>query len=184
MNEVEQTKRRPDFRKDIRYGKIAESDFMDNIAPMFRNKGYTVFDVSDIREYQLVDIDYIIDTNGYTKLLEFDTVMKDNYYKKVEVKLDSIALTTGNIPYETISHTNLGWSVITKCDICYMCLSERDSENIIKRAWIDMGKWTAFCKNTKTQKKLSFIKDENIVDLLCKIKDLEKEGILKWINLK
>lgn len=184
MNEVEQTKRRPDFRKDIDYGKIAEKDFIDNMAPLFKEKGYTIFDVSGIREYQLVDIDYIIDTKGYTRLLDFDTVMKDKDYKKVEVKLDSIALETGNLPYEVVSHTNLGWSIITKCDVCYMCLAERDSGNIVKRAWIDMEKWTAFCKDTKKKKKVSYIKDENIVDLLCRIQDLDDDKILKWINIK
>lgn len=183
MNEVEQTKRRPNFRKDIDYGKIAEIDFMDNIAPLFKEKGYTIFDVSSVREYQLVDIDYIIDTKGYPRLLEFDTVMNDNGYKKVEVKLDSIALETWNLPYEVVSHTNLGWSIITRCDVCYICLSERDTGYIVKRAWIDMPKWTAFCKDTKKKKKVSYIKDENIVDLLCRIQDLENEGILKWINI-
>lgn len=168
MGEVEQTRRSPDYYKDIEYGKVAEADFETVYTPVIKKRGYSVSDVRMLKEYQNMDVDYV--------------VKKDDKEIKIEVKLDSVALETGNIPYEVVSHGSLGWCSVTECDFCYYCFTDRDGTDIRKRAWIDMKKWREFCADRKGYKKLSVIKNESIVDLLCKINDLEKNSILTWIN--
>lgn len=170
MGEVEKTRRSPDYYKDIEYGKVAENDFEQRFGDIISKKGYILVDVRNKEEYQNMDIDYIAVNK------------EDGKNVNIEVKLDSVALETGNIPYEVISHGSLGWCSITKANFIYYCFTERDGNEIKKRAWINVSKWREFCADRKKNKKLSVIKNESIVDLLCKIKDLEKNKILKWID--
>ena len=97
---------------------------------------------------------------------------------KIEVKLDSRATYTQNIPYEMVSHNSSGWCVVTKCDFVYMVLTEKDSSNIVRRLWINMKKWHKFCADRSNKKEINIIKNENIVDLLCKISDLENNEVI------
>ena len=179
---VEETARKPNYEKDIEYGKVAEEDF-EEISKKFEDKGYTVFDVRKEKIYQNNDIDYVIDKEGKDLLPSFESVMCDKRYQKIEVKLDGRGFETGNFPYEVISHSSSGWCITTKCDYVYFVLTESNTDNILKRGWIDMEKWHEYCANRKMRKKLSYIKSEKgIVDLLCNMEDMEKKGVLKWIN--
>lgn len=176
---VEKTSRKPNYRKDIEYGKVAEDDFLSFIR---QKEDLLCFDVRGIREYQNNDIDFILTRNNINSLPSFEVVLKQESFFKVEVKLDSRALETGNLPYEVVSHSSSGWCITTKADFLYIVLTEKDKKLIKKRAWIDMTKWHEWCANRSKKKKISHIKSENgIVDLLCRIDDLEKDGVLKWI---
>ena len=180
MCTVEETSRKPNYRKDIEYGKVAEDDFLSFIR---QKEDLLCFDVREIREYQNNDIDFVLTREKYIENLpSFETVLKEDSFFKVEVKLDSRALETGNLPYEVISHASSGWCVTTKSDFVYIVLTEKDKKEIRKRAWIEMNRWHGFCADRGKKKKISHIKSENgIVDLLCRIDDLEKDGVLKWI---
>lgn len=185
MGIVQKVTRTPDYYKDIEYGKIGENDFEKNICKKIKDKGYSVFDVREEKKYQECDIDYIIDKKGGDLIPPFNEVITNERYQKIEVKLDSRGINTGNFPYELVSHSNSGWCVTTKCDYVYLVLTEKDGSEIKKRAWIDMNKWHEYCANRKNKKKLSFIKSENgIVDLLCNMDDMNNKGVLTWFYTK
>lgn len=178
---ITETDRKPNYYHDIKYyGKFAENDFLE----MFHKKKLkqTIFDVRKKREYQEVDIDFIIDKNGEESFNEsFQTILSSDRYQKIEVKYNSRALDTGWVAYESISHNSLGWGETTKCDLIYMVFTEKDSFKILKRAWLFMNKWKNFLANRKNRKKINYIVKEGVVDLLCNINDLEKEKVIKFI---
>lgn len=183
MGVLEKTERKPNYFKDIKtFGKCAEDDFIKRFYDNPSNKDKTLFDVRNIKEYQNIDVDFIIDKNGENEINDtFETIISNKRYIKVEVKYNSVALETGYLAYESISHGSLGWGDITKCDIIYQVFAERDTLKITKRAWIFMSKWKEYLANRNNKKKLSIIKNEDIVDLLCDINDMEKKGVLKYI---
>lgn len=183
MGIVEKTERKPNYYKDIKtFGKCAEDDFISHFYDNPSNNNKTLFDVRNIKQYQNVDIDFIIDKNGDNEINEtFENVLINNRYVKVEVKYNSVALETGYLAYESISHGSLGWGDVTKCDLIYQVFTERDSLKIVKRAWIYMNKWKNYLADRNNKKKLSIIKNEDIVDLLCDLYDMENKGVLKFI---
>lgn len=180
MNIVTETSRKPAYYKDINYGKLAENDFLDFIK---KHSNYKCFDVRGIKEYQHNDIDFVlVAQDQITELPDIDVVLNDKMYKKIEVKLDSRGITTGNFPYEVISHSSSGWCMTTKSDLVYLVLVDRDDNVIRRRAWVSMKKWHKFCADRSMMKRVSYIKSEDIVDLLCSMDDMEKNGVLKWIE--
>lgn len=184
MAVLEKTSRKPNFKKDLNDGKISEKDFIEWFTSKPQNVGKKIFDVSDIKEYQLIDIDFVIDNEYGDSLPELDIVLSERKrYKKIEVKSDGRALDTGNLPFEIISHGNFGWSIITKCDYVYCTFVERNTTNIIKRCMIDMKKWKEFVilNANRNNLKINQIKDENITDFLCKVEDMIECGILFFV---
>ena len=109
-----------------------------------------------------------------------DEVISGKNFEKIEVKVDTRALETGNLPYEFISHGSSGWSVITKADYVYMVLCDESDGKIIAKSimWIDMTKWHEFVKNRKIKKRINHIWNESIVDLLCRIDDMKDSGVI------
>ena len=175
MGIVKKTSREPNYYSDINtYGKLGENIFINYISDKCNKKGYKLIDVRNDFEYQKKDIDFIIDKNG-------------NGQENIEVKVDTRAIETGNIPFEYISHSSSGWSVVTECDKVFMVLA-KDGEQIhpVKALWIDMNKWKEWMKKRDLNgRKINYIKSENgIVDILCKIDVLKEEDIIiKEINL-
>lgn len=54
-------------------------------------------------------------------------------------------------------------------------------DNPLTPVWammIDMKRWHDFCADRKTPKKVNVIQSESIVDILCKINDLRKYGVI------
>lgn len=158
------TSRDPDYFGDIeKYGKFGENLFLR----MYNGK----LEIDDVRNnisYQRRDIDFIV-----------RKINSDDRWYCVEVKVDTRALDTGNLAYEIVSHGALGWSSVTKADYLFIVLAkESDALTSEKCLWIDMEKWNEYCANRKTPKKLNIIQSENIVDLLCKISDLERYGVV------
>lgn len=184
MGVLEKTERDPNYYNDIKtYGKCGEDDFISFFNNKISKKGYTLHDVRKIKEYQNIDIDFIIDKNGDVNFpTSLEQVLLDKRYIKIEVKYDSVALETGNIAYESISHGSLGWGDITKCDFIYQVFTEKNSLIIKKRAWIDMAKWKEYLSNRKNKKKINYIKNEEIIDLLCNLNDMEEKNVLTFIE--
>lgn len=185
MRVSKQTKRSPNFSKDAKYGEIVgENDFKKMFEKNWRKLGYNIFNVTKIDEYQKCSIDFIVDKLGGDKLPPINIVLKNKKrYRKVEAKTDGVAIKSGNLPYEVISHAKPGWCIKTKCDYVYFTLTERDSENIVKRVWLDMKGWRDFVNSGKYEMESNFINSEKgIADLLCKISDLEKAGVILKIK--
>lgn len=185
MGEVLNTARPPEYYADIKtFGKCGETDFETNAIPSFMKQGATVFDVRDIIIYQLNDIDYVVDKEGGMELPPFDDIVYSKRYIKIEVKVDTRALTSGNLVYEVVSHGSSGWCVTTKCDWVYIVLTRLNTTEIVKRGWVNMKKWHEFCANRKTPKEMNYIKGEGgIVDMKCRMSDLIREGVMNWIEM-
>lgn len=190
MAMVEKTIRPPSYMNDISiYGSGGEKLFLSLESEKINGKGYKIFDVTENIDYQYVDVDFVIGkTSSVDKLPSTEEVIGSKEFEKVEVKVDTRALETGNLPYEFISHGSSGWSVLTKADYVYMILCDESNDKIVAKnvMWIDMMKWHDFVKNRRIDKKINFIKNESIVDLLCKIKDMRDNGVIlteKRINI-
>lgn len=161
---TEKTSREPNYFGDIdKYGKFGEDLFLS----MYKDQ----LEIDDVRSnisYQRRDVDFIV-----------RRINSDDRWYCVEVKADTRALDTGNLAYEVISHGCNGWSVITQADYVFMVLAKDDGYlQPIKALWIDMNKWKEYCSNRNTPKRMNIIQSESIVDLLCKIDDLKKYGVI------
>lgn len=178
---VEETSRKPDFKNDVKtYGTNGENLFLSLYDEDFKKKGYSVYNVTDDVRYQTVDVDFVISKDG-SDLGPINEVLDDANFEKVEVKVDTRALDTGNLPYEMISHAELGWSIITRCDKVFFILAreEDDKRTAELGVWVDMKKWREFIHNKNNKKRCNFIKSEDgIADLLCRVNDLRSTGVI------
>lgn len=153
---TEQTARKPDYYSDIAtYGKFGEELFLKEYSDLY------IEDVRKVEQWQRVDVDFIV--NG--KWL-------------VEVKVDTVALSSNNLAFEVISHGSLGWSVLTNAHFVYMVLAKDDPLRPVKSLIIDMIAWREFCANRNINKKINKIESENIVDFLCPISELKKHHVI------
>lgn len=196
---VDKTNRPPDFKSDIdRYGTWGETLFSETYAKTFSKRGYGLYNVTKDPFFQVRDIDFVVaksplyeeDYDGLDNDKQFpdewddsmnEVVMISSDFEKVEVKVDTRTIDTGNIPYEMVSHSQLGWCLATKCDKVFFIIAREEGENLtpLKGLWLDMEKWRDFIADKKTKKKCNFIRSENgIFDLLCKVDDLQKYGVI------
>jgi len=196
---VDKTARKPNFKVDIdTYGTWGESLFAEAYTKQFEEKKYGVYNVSKDPVFQSVDIDFIIAKrplypDGYEGLDgdklypdEFPDELKDVClrspdFEKVEVKVDTRTVDTGNIPYEMCSHAQKGWCLVTKCDKVFFIVVREEGEKLtpLKGLWLDMNKWHEFIADKSTQKRPNYIRSENgIFDLLCKVDDLKEYGVI------
>ena len=196
---VDKTNRPPDFKSDIdKYGTWGETLFRDAYAKTFRKKGYGLYNVTKDPYFQVRDIDFVVakrslypeDYDGLDNDKMFpdyldedmnDEIMSSPDFEKVEVKVDTRTIDTGNIPYEMVSHSQLGWCLVTKCDKVFFIIAKEEGENLtpLKGLWLDMNKWREFIADKSTKKRPNFIRSENgIFDLLCKVDDLQAYGVI------
>ena len=187
---VDKTNRPPDFSSDVeKYGTWGEELFYNTHSEKFEKKGYVAFNVTKNPEYQAVDIDYVIAKNdAYKPKSQFDDVpynindvLSLNDFEKVEVKVDTRTIDTGNVPYEMVSHSQLGWCLRTKCDKVFFIIVKEENDTVtpIKAVWLDMQKWHEFVADKAMKKRCNFIRSENgIFDLLCKLTDLKDYGVV------
>ena len=153
---TEYTSRKPDYFSDIEtYGKFGEDLFLEDY------KNLSIKDVRKSKFYQQVDIDFIVNDKWF-----------------VEVKVDTVALKTGNLAFEVISHNSLGWSSITQADFIYIVLAEDKPLKAIKTILINMPTWREYCANRKTIKRINTIQSEGIIDILCPIEELKKHNVI------
>lgn len=153
---TEYTARRPNYYSDIEtYGKFGEELFL-------KEYGYLhIEDVRNINNWQRMDVDFIVSKKWL-----------------VEVKVDTVALSTNNLAFEVISHGSLGWSFLTRAHYVYMVLAKDDPLRAIKSFVIDMNAWKEYCADRNIMKKINKIDSESIVDLLCPIPDLKKHNVI------
>lgn len=195
---VDKTARKPNFKADIdTYGTWGESLFISSYSGSFKEKKYGVYNVSKDPFFQVRDVDFVIakkplyeNYDGLDNDKEFpdefpddmkDAAIEHPDFEKIEVKVDTRTIDTGNIPYEVISHAQLGWCLVTKCDKVFFIIARENEEGLtpIKGLWLDMNKWREFIADRTTRKISNLIRSEQgIADLLCKVKDLEEYGVV------
>lgn len=153
---TEQTARQPDYYSDIEtYGKFGEEIFLSDYDNL------KIKDVRNSKFYQQADVDFIVNDKWF-----------------VEVKVDTVALKTGNLAFEVISHGSLGWSSVTQADFVYIVLAEDNPLRAVKALIVNMQMWREYCANRNTIKKINKIEAENIIDILCPISELKKHNVI------
>lgn len=184
---ADRTNRPPNFSSDVeKYGAWGESLFEKHYEKAFKKKGYTLFNVSKIKEYQDNDIDFVIakyedDDPSNPPTMDDVILGGTDEYEKVEVKVDTRTIDTGNIPYEMISHGQLGWSLRTKCDKVFFIIAKEEGDTLtpIRGHWIIMNNWHEFIADRSKNKISNLIKAERgIADLLCKESDMLESGVI------
>lgn len=177
------------FKTDCKgKGEFAENDFINYFYSNPNNKGKKLFDVREIKEYQDIDVDFIIDNNGnYLTLPDFNTVLYNKeQFLKIEVKYNSPAIKTGKFAFEMISHSNFVWGFKTKCDYIYVVFGKEEPKgifNVLKRGIIDFEKWKDFISDRNNYREIYFNKDENIiVNIMTYLKDMKNKKVLNYIT--
>lgn len=94
------------FQQRVEIGRSGE----EIVAEFFRNRGITVEDKTDVREYQIKDIDFLL-TN------------KEGQKCSIEVKTDFLMYKTGNLFFESVYHKDFGDSKgwLDYCEADYIC---------------------------------------------------------------
>lgn len=181
---VNNTWRSPNFSADVyTYGKVGERYFLNKYGKGFASKGYTIYDVSSIPFWQKIDIDFVISKSDKPLMSTWECVM-DKAFTKIEVKVDTRAHDTGNLPYEVISHGNFGWSINTHADKVLMILCKDGFNNGMLYAYeeylIDMKKWKEFASyaSNSFRSKPNAIYGEEIYDFLHKIEEMKSVGVI------
>jgi len=176
-----ETSRKPNFHSDIRkYGKLGERTFTRIFTPYARKRQMDLIDVSETPEFQDVDIDFLISP----KILDLENInlkriLNDRDIRKFEVKVDTRALTTGNIPFEIISHHRFrGWSYLTKADYIVFFLTDMECTSISRMLMVDMPKWREMVESRKARYRINHIYNEGIVDLLVPIAEMRNEHVI------
>lgn len=196
---VDKTNRPPDFKNDVeRYGTWGEDLFAKTYSGIFEKRNYGLYNVSKDPFFQVRDIDFVIakkslypeNYDGLDNNKMFPEEIPDelkemcltsDFFEKIEVKVDTRTIDTGNVPYEMISHSQLGWCLVTKCDKVFFIVARENEGNLepIQGLWLDMNKWREFIADKSQKKRCNFIRSENgIADLLCKLEDLREYGVV------
>lgn len=142
-------------------GKDGEKDFLDYC----KKRNLKVKDVSDIKEYQNIDVDFII--NGYY----------------TELKTDNLIDKTGNFPIELIHHRKSGdrkgWFFYTQAKYVI-----RYSKKSNKLYVLYFDKCKDYISNLDKKVKWFDKMDNNYVTgLLLNVKDLCRLGYLRIIDI-
>lgn len=177
---VYETSRQPDFQKDIAtYGKIGENFFMNTFGKALTSRGEQVYDVSNRLFWQKIDVDLVISKGGKPLVDSFEAVSDDSFLK-IEIKVDTRAAHTGNLPFEIISHGGWGWGIKSHADKVFVVLCEDGIQNGMiyahKAYLIDMLKWKVFASYSSNtfRNAPNRIVNEEIYDFLCKIEHMKK----------
>lgn len=153
MQTLWQTQNR-DFKGDNKIGKRGEKKIADYIRSL--TKTIKVTDLSNDKAAQKDDIDMEVES----------TVGKYT----VEVKTDTMAHVTGNLPFEETSKGGVGCMRRTKADWMIFYLK---ATGVLY--WIRPQKWREYVD--KSHIPLKFI-GEGGMGYLCKIEDLKKHGVI------
>ena len=178
------------FKTDCKgKGQFAENDFIKYFYTKNPNNNKTLLDVRDIPEYQKIDVDFIIDRHGGTKIPSVkESLFNEERYIKIEVKFNSPALRTNKLAYEVVSHSSRGWGITSKCDFFYMVFGEEVSNGeyiIKKRAFISLKRWQDFIDDKTNRRELYYNKGENgIVNIMTFLDDMERKNVLRYINFE
>lgn len=83
---------------DNTYGKVGEEWFKKIVVPKKAKKGWTIFDVTGITEYQGITVDYVFSKNGREHLPTIEEVLSNrSEYVLIECKCDTWSWETRNL---------------------------------------------------------------------------------------
>ena len=180
---VDCVSRPPDFGNDLcTYGKIGERFFLGVHGRQMYDNGYDVYDVSSIPFWQHIDIDFVVAKKGSKLKNDWECVYNEEF-TKIEVKVDTRAHETGNLPYEVISHGNFGWSINTYADKVFFIVCKDGITDGKLYAYteylIDMKKWKEYASyGNNSFRRPNCIRNEEIYDFLHKIEDLKEAKVI------
>lgn len=161
---VDYTKRPPDYFGDIKkYGHFGEDLFLEKFS-----SSMNIVDVRENKSYQRDDIDFLV-------------ARENRKYLSVDVKVDTVALKTGNLAFEVVSHSSSGWAMVTKADYIFIVLADETNWVLTPKVgyWLDMQAWRGYCADRANKKTINTVVSEGIVDLLCPITLLKEKEIIK-----
>lgn len=137
------------FQKDLADGKTGE----DKVKQLLEEKGWAVEDVSDKKEYQEKDIDFIISKDGRTHT--------------IEVKYDGLIAATGNFFLElrsSIEYGTPGWFNICQADYIFYVdkhnnvvhiFSMKEMKEFVEKVWCRLVHTNADHANKTTEGRLA-----------------------------
>lgn len=161
---VDYTKRQPDYSDDIqKYGGFGERVFLERYSQKM-----DIVDVRKNKTYQRRDIDFLV-------------AKEDGVYSSVDVKVDTVGITSKKLVFEVISHSSSGWGLTTKADYIFMILAREEKGELEACVgyWLDVREWREFCAERTNKKVINTVVGEGIVDLLCSIEDLKSQNVIK-----
>lgn len=186
--------RESNFQNDIKIGKIGEEDLIKILANSPKTEH--IEDASNDPLFQLLDIDVIQftqlkkDGTQYTindvKEAFLTHSTKRDFFNAYEVKTDTRAEETRNVPYEMISHDNTGCCAITRADYVYFVFLDNATREIKERWLITTKDWRQLIREhfNETYVKLHNFNRTNdkVLNFLCNIEEMEKQNVAKKVN--
>lgn len=137
------------FQRDLEEAKKGEQ----KVRQLLEDKGWIVQDVSDEKEYQQQDIDFIITKDGRTHT--------------IEVKYDGLIAATGNFFLElqsSMEYKTPGWFSICQADMVFYVdkqnnvvhiFSMKDMKEFVEKVWCRLVHTNADHANKTTQGRLA-----------------------------
>lgn len=172
--------RKGDFDYDNVEGKFGENFCLSYLESKYPKT--SIFDVSDVRLFQLMDIDFVLGKTPQTadfvrKFLndgaslqeDLDTILKSDEIMTIEVKTDTRTCglhPTGNIIFEVINHRSPGTYATRAHYVFYVCSRETGEKSgvfdISNVYIIDMWKLKEWHRKNHASCSKTYSYDENI----------------------
>lgn len=172
--------RKGDFDYDNLEGKMGENFCLEYLKSKYPKT--FIFDVSEVRLFQLIDIDFILGKtpqaadfvrnflNGGAQLSEdLDTILKSDDIMTIEVKTDTRTCglhPTGNVIFEVINHRSPGTYATRAHYVFYVCSRETGEKSgvfdISNVYIIDMLKLKEWHRKNHASCSKTYSYDENI----------------------
>jgi hypothetical protein len=188
--------RKGDFDYDNVEGKLGENFCLSYLESKYPKT--SIFDVSDVRLFQLMDIDFVLGKtpqaadfvrnflNGGAQLSEdLDTILKSDEIMTIEVKTDTRTCglhPTGNVVFEVVSKRSPGTYATRAHYVFYICSKETaetsgvfDVSNVYI---INMWKLRGWHYKNHASCRKTFAYDYNI-DFRLPINKLVSDGVAK-----
>ena len=192
--------RLPNFKIDNDvFGKKGESLF-ESYA---KRKKYMILDVTEDKNFQDKDIDFIIILNpeyNAERILAENLFTKYSSHKDnwvtVEVKTDTRTFGTRNLVYEVLSHDNPGCLARSVADFIFYVAVNDDATQIYEAWMVNLKKWRTWIRETSPRlnsedAKTLPIRIHNFntygdacLNFLCNVEELVKQKIAVKINLE
>lgn len=188
--------RKGDFDYDNVEGKFGENFCLSYLVSKYPKT--SIFDVSDVRLFQLMDIDFVLGKtpqaadfvrnflNGGASLQEdLDTILKSDEIMTIEVKTDTRTCglhPTGNVVFEVINHRSPGTYATRAHYIFYICSKETGENSgvfdVSKVYIIDMFKLREWHRKNHASCNKTYAYDEAI-DFRLPANRLVLDGVAK-----
>ena len=187
-----------DFSYDNIEGKIGERFCLGYLESKYPKNN--IFDVSDYRLFQLMDIDFVLGKtqesadlirnflNSGTQLYEnLDVILKSDDIMTIEVKTDTRTCglhPTGNVVFEVVSHRSPGTYNTRAHYVFYICskeTSDNSGEFDISNVFIiNMWKLREWHRKNHASYYKTYVYDESI-DFRLPVDRLVSDGVAKQV---